>query len=108
MAAHLPRRVFATPFILTVASACAPESVHPVSSERSWIVTKDGDACQSESTTLFACPRGASCNPPPPISYDCPAAITTFPAKVVRHGDGAECKVAAPDGTHEDPVPCPR
>ncbi len=110
MAAHLPRRVFAAPFVLTLASACSPEPAHPVSSDASWFVSKSGDTCQAESNVDIQCPKGASCNPPPPRTYECPAAITKYPAKVVRHGQATECKVevTTQDGTiREDPVPCP-
>jgi hypothetical protein len=108
MAANLPRRFFATPLTF-VASACASEVAHPISNERSWTVTKEGDACASEANTDLTCPRGASCNPPAPRTYACPAEIKTFPAKVVRHSAGAECKVetTTPDGMHEESVPCP-
>jgi hypothetical protein len=171
MAARLPRRSFATPFVITLAAAPAacyvqgnpPPSTYPqepapapsqtppptqtpppveqtnpnqppptvitnpprpqnpdtqvqaTNQTSQWTVFKSGDGCQAAVKT--ECPKGAMCNPPPPIKYACPENVT-LPVTVVTRDGGATCAIefpmpscppnAACNPPRPRPVACPK
>jgi hypothetical protein len=82
----------------------------------SWHVFKTKDGC--EAALDVECPKGATCNPPPPQKYDCPDGIVIGkPITIVAQGDGV-CVVqheppACPPGAmcnppRPKPVACPK
>jgi hypothetical protein len=65
-----------------------------------WHVFKTKDGC--EAAIDVSCPKGATCNPPPPQKYDCPDGIVTGkPMTIVSEGENI-CHVAV------DPPSCPK
>jgi hypothetical protein len=79
------RRVFAAPFIFTIAAACtggAPKTVEkpepdpdPVAEPyQTWTVSSSGEG-RCEAYVEVDCPPDASCNPPPPMAVACPAGL---------------------------------
>ncbi|HWB75037.1 MAG TPA: hypothetical protein VG755_08770 [Nannocystaceae bacterium] len=97
MAARVPRRSFASPFVVTLAVACTPATTTtnpptstpqntpvaetpptetpptetPEAIEARWGVTKEGKECFTHRHVDCSDPA-QSCNPPPPQKYDCP------------------------------------
>ena len=47
-----------------------PVDQQPQSSSEKWTIFKQGNDCMASVKT--ECPKGAMCNPPPPIKYACP------------------------------------
>jgi hypothetical protein len=62
-----------------------------------WTVFKTSSGCEAAIET--SCPKGAMCNPPPPMKYACPDNVK-LPAKIVTFGDG--CAIE-PEPTHCPP-----
>jgi len=114
-AMRTPRRWFAAPFVVTVTAAplaCAPSSGarrdFPAGVEGAWYVTRDGTACSADPP--MSCPKGASCNPPPPTVVECPATMEQSTVRLVKLAGGS-CAVL-PDGCERvacavGPTPCP-
>lgn len=129
MSAHVPRRIFATPLVVTLAAACnsgakSPDAVtlEPVASasatpsstasatpsatgtppmpERKWLVSKEGAVCTAAMDV--DCGPDVDCNPPPPRTYACPPQITRYPATVVRKAGAKDCTTRVISD-----VPCP-
>jgi hypothetical protein len=63
-----------------------------------WHVFKTKDGC--EAALDVSCPKGATCNPPPPQTYDCEGLSITKPITIVSEGEGI-CHV------QPEPVHCP-
>jgi hypothetical protein len=142
MAARVPRRSFANPFVVTLAAlpGCytsaepppggAAEVVTPTNppaptvarpppaaaGEQRWTVYKVGDGC--EAVMRVDCPKAApgmpapTCNPPPPVKYDCPEGLAAgAPFVVVRPAGRAECEkesrppACPPDASCNPPPP---
>ena len=89
-----------TPPPRVISNPPGPKQDAPAQYERHWTVMKIGDKCQAYTDTT--CPRGATCNPPPPTDYACTPEVTaTQPMKIVQWANTTGCHVetAAP--------PCP-
>jgi hypothetical protein len=132
MPAHIPRRVFAAPFVITVAACATPDTTLPPQEPVTLPPTADPVATSDPTvappndpptdpptgaamwsinrngnscTAMMqtTCPPDASCNPPPPSAYTCPPEVSRYPATVRRAAGSAECAVLVmPDMT------CPR
>jgi hypothetical protein len=63
-----------------------------------WHVFKTKDGC--EAALDVSCPKGATCNPPPPQKYDCEGLSIGKPITIVSEGEGI-CHV------QPEPVHCP-
>lgn len=101
MAARVPRRSFASPFVVTLAVACTPATTttptttaptqtppdgpvaetptsEPAPTEETsmrWVVTKQGQECFTQPRVDCSPAPGQPprvCNPPAPQKYDCP------------------------------------
>ncbi len=129
MSARVPRRSFATPFIVTFAACSGSQSAahqpmptNPQESldfnppppaddsatpptpqpDMSWKVTIHGKRCLSD--PVFDCPEDASCNPPEPSDYPCPSgAGLKYPLTVMARG--GHCILVTPTPHN---VPCPK
>jgi len=88
-----------------------PPEPKPKPREPRWYVSgspggSPGEKCSANE--LLACPPpqngvAMSCNPPPPVAYDCPKDVA-LPAQVFQSGDTCTVEVA---GTSPVTVPCP-
>jgi hypothetical protein len=63
-----------------------------------WHVFRTKDGC--EAALDVSCPKGATCNPPPPQTYDCEGLSINKPITIVSEGEGI-CHV------QPEPVHCP-
>ena len=76
-----------------------PPRPHAQPAGTTWHVFKSGDGC--EAAVHVDCPKGATCNPPPPRKVECPVGLTMPKGlDIVSQGDGT-CIVA------QEPVHCP-
>ncbi len=120
-----PSASAATP-AATADSAPAPqptgEPLHmnpPPASDRTFTISKSGGKCTAMQDVQ--CPAGATCNPPPPQPYPCPASVTSYPANLIKHADSGACTVRIyslgecprdmncnPPPPHDEKVPCPK
>jgi hypothetical protein len=119
--ARAPRRVFAAPFVLTLAAGCPstvdhrttdpapvtepappttpvanPPPTTPPQVEASWkIVVNNDGTCVAAADTQCKPGMPASCNPPRPMPYTCPAGATNEHPLIIRQeADG--CVLVTP------------
>lgn len=91
----------------------------PPAPNRTFTIAKSAGKCAAMEDVQ--CPSGATCNPPPPQPYPCPANVTSYPAKLTEHADTGACTVRIhsvvecprgmncnPPPPHDDKVPCPK
>jgi hypothetical protein len=104
MSAFRRRTVFAAPVIVIAACSGSKTPEEPAPKRypgATWHVSSRGpDQCMAGETDL-GCPKGVTCNPPPPQEIECPA----FPegrewVRVVKRPNG-ECAIL-PDGCFAD------
>lgn len=130
MAAHVPRRVFARSFVVTVAlvpacgnsssdvhanpppptdttsstttsatpaptataTATAQATATATATNDTWTILNSNGKCVAALPDV-SCPPSASCNPPPPTPYTCPANIplNAYPLTVTRAAGSQQC-----------------
>lgn len=121
-----PRRVFAAPFILTIAAAipaCSSGTPRTVDEPKpdpaaepyqTWTV-RDSGGEQCSAYVEVDCPppeQGTTCNPPPPMAVACPAGLAEGgQVTVVQLEEGGPCYAEAAEcpegGCDREPTECP-
>ena len=118
------RRVFAAPFVVTIAIGCGPTQKPAPDPEpaarpkyrEDWDVQRIADdVCEANLQNLgpeYQCSDdpGTSCNPPIPTTVACPEGMEGSEIRVVRPYESRECFVVTPfdctDDCVETPVAC--
>lgn len=72
-----------------------------------WSIQKQGDTCTAYDAKPPPCPEGAKCDPPEPMTVDCPADMMTPTVEVVQPMVGGGCYTQPADGTAPQAVTCP-
>jgi hypothetical protein len=106
------RLSFAAPLVLIAACHPSPKKEPPIhenppaaSRYAEWNVAKSGDTCYADTLEEMSCPPDASCNPPPPMSIQCPEGLEEGASLVVYQAEeNGPCYI---DGETATEIACP-